>query len=112
MIDIIDLENSKKRIVYKEENQEIGEIIIEDVIDVINIVDVSVKEENIRQGIASKMFDYLFDMYRLRSIRFMLEVRKDNLPAINLYKKFGFRQIYVRRKYYKDQDGIIMEAIR
>lgn len=112
MIDIIDLNFSQKRIVYKKDDIVAGYIVIEDVIEVINIVDVFVEEGYRRKGIASKLIDYVFDMYRMRNIRFMLEVRKDNIPALNLYKKYGFKQIYVRRKYYKDEDGIIMEARR
>lgn len=38
-----------------------------------------------------------------------LEVRKDNDPAIHLYEKFGFKKVAVRKKYYNDVDGILME---
>ena len=31
-----------------------------------------------------------------------LEVRKSNLEAINFYKKYNFKQIGVRKDYYKD----------
>ncbi len=112
MIDIKDLDFSKKRVFYVSDGDEVGYVIIEDVGEVINIIDVFVYEGYRKRGVASKLLSYIFDMYRIRNIRFMLEVRKDNLLAINLYKKFGFKQIYVRRKYYKNEDGIIMEAIR
>ena len=39
-----------------------------------------------------------------------LEVRKSNVVAQNLYLKFGFKQVAVRRKYYENtEDAIIME---
>ncbi len=39
-----------------------------------------------------------------------LEVRESNLPAINLYKKFLFESIGVRKNYYQDnsENAIIM----
>lgn len=33
-----------------------------------------------------------------------LEVRYNNIPAINLYKKFKFNQIGIRKKYYQDHN--------
>ncbi len=38
-----------------------------------------------------------------------LEVKKDNYQAIHLYEKNGFRKIAIRKSYYKDTDGILME---
>lgn len=109
MIDIIDLDFSKKRVEYSIEGDVLGYVIIEDVGDVINIIDVLVADAYRRRGIATKLFNYIFDMYRFNNIRFMLEVRKENAAAKKLYDKLGFKQIYVRRKYYKNEDGIIME---
>lgn len=39
--------------------------------------------------------------------RLLLEVRESNLKAISLYKKWQFRQIALRKKYYRgvDQQG-------
>ncbi len=42
--------------------------------------------------------------------RMMLEVRKSNVPAQELYKKFGFNEISVRKGYYNGEDAIIMEV--
>ena len=38
-----------------------------------------------------------------------LEVRISNEIARNLYKKFGFREVALRKFYYGDEDGILME---
>lgn len=38
-----------------------------------------------------------------------LEVKKDNIPAIKLYKKFGFKEVAIREGYYNGIDGILME---
>ena len=39
-----------------------------------------------------------------------LEVRAGNIPAISLYKKTGFTQVSVRKKYYQDnhEDALLM----
>ena len=42
-------------------------------------------------------------------INITLEVRKSNEIARNLYKKFGFREVAIRKFYYGDEDGILME---
>lgn len=38
-----------------------------------------------------------------------LEVRVDNNRAINLYRKYGFKDVIIRKDYYgKDEDALIM----
>ena len=37
-----------------------------------------------------------------------LEVATKNIPALNLYEKFGFEVIHVRKNYYKDDDAYLM----
>ena len=44
-----------------------------------------------------------------RVVNITLEVRKSNKIAIHLYKKFGFREVAIRKYYYGDEDGILME---
>ncbi len=41
--------------------------------------------------------------------RIFLEVNAENTPANSLYKKIGFKEIAVRKKYYGDDDAIIYE---
>lgn len=40
-----------------------------------------------------------------------LEVRSGNETAINLYKKYGFEERAIRKKYYQGEDGILMEKV-
>ena len=110
MINVLTLEYSKIKVIYKIDEEEVGFILLENTIDVINIVDVFVKEKYRRKGIACKMFKYIFEMYKDRKVKYMWEVREDNIKAYNLYIKLGFKKIYVRKKYYKTSDAIIMEA--
>ncbi len=107
MIEEKDLGNYKKRISYSLDNIEVAYIEIEEVIDTMNIIDVCTLEEYRRRGIMELLFSYVTCKYR--DYRFMLEVRIDNEPAINLYKKFGFKVIHKRKNYYKECDALIME---
>ena len=42
-------------------------------------------------------------------VNITLEVRVSNEIARNLYKRFGFREVALRKLYYGDEDGILME---
>ena len=41
-----------------------------------------------------------------------LEVRESNIPALSLYKKFGFEELGIRKKFYEHpvEDAIIMKV--
>ena len=38
-----------------------------------------------------------------------LEVSSTNIGALTLYKKCNFKEVGIRKKYYKDSDAIIMK---
>ena len=61
-------------------------------------------------GIGKKLLSYLVVIgINNHVINITLEVRKSNEVARNLYKKFGFREVALRKFYYGDEDGILME---
>lgn len=39
-----------------------------------------------------------------------LEVRASNVEAIGLYRSLGFREVAMRRRYYVDEDALVMLA--
>lgn len=43
------------------------------------------------------------------AVKIFLEVRSENVPAVKLYEKHGFRHISTRRGYYGDDDALIYE---
>ncbi|MCI8411055.1 MAG: ribosomal protein S18-alanine N-acetyltransferase [Clostridia bacterium] len=80
--------------------------IILDESDIMNIV---TKKNYRNKGIGSLLLENLITIsnnLNLNSIT--LEVNEENMPAIRLYEKFGFRHLGVRKNYYKDKNGIIM----
>lgn len=55
------------------------------------------------QGIGSALLTELVDEARRRGAEdVLLEVRADNPRAQQLYRRFGFEQIHVRPRYYRD----------
>lgn len=76
-----------------------------------HITNVAVKpgfrNRKIGKGIIGVMIDFTSDE---GIAHHTLEVSKSNIPAINLYEKFGFRIEGVRKNYYQNngEDALIM----
>lgn len=92
---------------YKENNINKGFIHIQNGLDIIDLLNIIVKPEYQNQGIGSVLLKYIIDNKQDKKI--MLEVRSKNINAIKLYQKYDFKIINIRKKYYKDDDAIIME---
>jgi ribosomal-protein-alanine N-acetyltransferase len=64
-----------------------------------------------RRHVGERLLVALIEQARRRGARWLtLEVRKSNLIAQALYKKYGFREVHVRKRYYTDngEDALIM----
>ena len=61
-----------------------------------------------KQGLGKKLLTKILDkFYDYNAV--YLEVRKSNMAAISLYKKFAFEELYVRENYYSNnEDAIVM----
>ena len=66
-----------------------------------------VKEKYRRQNIAYRLLSYIINNYNYENIT--LEVNINNIKAINLYQKLGFKIIATRPNYYNGVDGYLME---
>lgn len=76
-----------------------------------HVTNVAVHPEFRRNGIGAKLMEELILIARKENIaRMTLEVRKSNIPAKELYLKFGFKVEGIRKGYYADngEDAIIM----
>jgi len=77
-----------------------------------HILDLAVRPGLRRRGIATWLFERVMDMLRDAYVGgAFLEVRKSNKAAIRLYRKFGFKESYERKKYYGDEDALVMTLI-
>lgn len=59
-------------------------------------------------GIGSKLLEELIKKAEEVSSLITLEVNEENKPAIHLYEKYGFKLLGKRKKYYKNNDALIM----
>ena len=105
--------NDKNYLCYVAENNEnvVGYINLLVVDDVAEIINISVLNDFRKKGVGTKLID--FSIKYLIENKFsgvMLEVNEENLPAISLYDKMGFKKIHIRKKYYEGKyDAIIMK---
>lgn len=83
------------------------------ILDEAHITTIAVDPRYRRQSIGERLLVALIDEAMRRGARWMtLEVRKSNMAAQSLYRKYGFRDIGIRRGYYSDnrEDAIVMWA--
>ncbi|MGM9882224.1 MAG: ribosomal protein S18-alanine N-acetyltransferase [Bacilli bacterium] len=99
-----------KTIEYIENSNVIGYLKYSLIYDRIEIDNIYVEEKYRMQGIGNKLMSYLISKaIENRVVNITLEVRISNEIARNLYKKFGFREVAIRKYYYGDEDAILME---
>lgn len=105
-----ELENGKsKYFVAKQENEIVGFAGILLIIDQINIMNIVVKKDKRNFGIGSLLLEEIIRYSKIHNATSItLEVNEKNIPAIKLYKKYGFKQVGLRRKYYNNEDNAIL----
>jgi [ribosomal protein S18]-alanine N-acetyltransferase len=93
----------------EESGQLIGYLVCARYDDVWHLMNVAVRPEHRRRGVATELIERLFEEAG-EGARFTLEVRVSNGPAIEMYRRFGFRSAGRRRRYYHDngEDALIM----
>lgn len=72
---------------------------------------VAVAPNKRQRGIGYRLLDYAVKTSKGQGLeRLFLEVRSRNIPAIKLYTAYGFKEIGIRKNYYKDpqDDAIVM----
>jgi len=78
-----------------------------------HLTSIAVREEYHRQGIGELLFIHIIDLAtELNASIITLEVRASNTAALNLYDKYDFIQVGLRRGYYTDdrEDAVLMTA--
>lgn len=92
-------------------NKVVGFAGIKIVLDTADIMNIAVKEDYRRQGIATLLLNNILDICNEKNIKTInLEVNEENFSAIQLYQKFGFKENGRRKKYYNNKfDAILMK---
>lgn len=79
-----------------------------------HILKISVHPDFRRIGIATQLLEHALIFLKLHGCeRVFLEVRAGNVPALELYRKFGFEEVRRRLSYYRNpvEDAIEMRLI-
>ena len=99
-----------KVLVYENEEKVIGFITATDLKETCDILSVVVDPEYRGQLVASNLIDYLISELDENLVLITLEVDSKNKAAINLYDKFGFEIVNVRKHYYPNGDDAYLMA--
>ncbi len=79
------------------------------VLDEFHLGNIAIMNQKRRGGRGRLLLQEILDQaYRQGCRMASLEVRASNEPAIELYKAFGFRPIAIRKKYYQNEDALVM----
>lgn len=100
-----------KVLVYDDEEIK-GFLLYTELEESVDIIDIVVKKEYRRHRIASCLLDYMFSELKDSVKVLTLEVRISNKGAIELYKKFGFEVVNVRKKYYDNKEDAYLMGRR
>lgn len=91
----------------KEGQDILGFLAVQEMVDELEILQIAVRTDVQRQGIAGRLLDCLAPF----SGAVFLEVRASNQPAKRLYERYGFIEIGRRKGYYHSPvgDAIVMK---
>ncbi len=109
---IYDIENNPftNYYIYRIEGKIVAYINYQVMYERSELININVLEEFQNKGIASLLMEYMFrDLKNKNTLDITLEVRIDNIKAINLYKKYDFKEVSIRKGYYQGIDGILMK---
>ena len=80
-------------------------------IDFYELETIVVDKDYRRKGLASNLLNFFLKNYGKIKDAIFLEVAINNESAINLYRKYGFEIVNIRKKYYNDIDAYVMKKV-
>ena len=106
------IKNDKYIVLVNEDNETVdGFLIVFKNIDCYEIEFIIVDESKRHKHIATNILNYFFEHFTKTGDVILLEVASNNDKAINLYKKFAFETINIRKKYYNGIDAYVMKKV-
>lgn len=95
-----------------EQNNIVGYAGIWQPIDEAHITNIVTKKDKRRNKIGTRMLEELIKIAKEKKLKdITLEVNVNNIPAINLYKKYNFKEVGIRKKYYNNTDDAIIMTL-
>ena len=100
--------NFNLNLVCRSNNKIIGYFFSKNMKNEYHVLNFALKKNYQHRGYGKLFFNIIINEYILDGSVF-LEVKRSNLSAINFYKKFNFKELGFKKKYYSDgEDAIIM----
>lgn len=100
-----------KKVLVAKEKDVVGYVLFNQILDEAEIYKIVVSKDFRNKQIAYNLIEFLIKELKLRDVsKVFLEVRENNIPARNLYKKCGFVEIRKIVDYYNKpkENGIMM----
>lgn len=90
----------------KESGETLGFTIVQPVVDEAHLLNICVRTDMQGQGYGRKILDHIIEFANSRSsVLIVLEVRRSNQRAQQLYLRAGFNERSVRKDYYPAKKG-------
>jgi ribosomal-protein-alanine N-acetyltransferase len=112
--DIISILNSKTMHAYllHKKNDPIGFAMFQCVADEAEIITLGIAPNHQKKGRGQILLNQILSKLHLLKVKkLFLEVREDNTKAIKLYQVFNFQKTGTRSKYYRTQNGKLIDAL-
>ena len=101
--------NNSMYLVLRYENEIVSFGGIKIILDEADIMNIVTKKDKRNQGFAKFLLNELITIAEEQNCKTItLEVDENNLPAINLYKDFDFKEVGKRKNYYKNGNTAIL----
>lgn len=103
------LQTSEFYLIYEQINQKetlVGFIIIQNINMECELIKIAIKKEFQNEGFGYAAMNQIIEQVNFE--KFFLEVHEDNIPAMSLYIKLGFKMMYTRSNYYQDGKGAVI----
>ena len=103
------------QLVMEFDHQVIAFAIVWIILDECHLANIAVHTDFRRIGVAEILLNKVIQIARERNCKkIMLEVRQSNEPAIQLYNKYRFEKVGMRKNYYHDgfmrqEDAVLMD---
>lgn len=108
-VDLFNLDTFTKIYVYEVDKKVVGFINFSVIYDRAELNYIYIDKDYRGNNYASILLEFLIDeCNKKRCSNITLEVSKNNIGGIKLYKKYGFEEKAIRKNYYKGVDGILM----
>ena len=83
------------------------------IFDEMHVNKIAVTESERRRGIAEELMDRCFNFAREHGVEIIsLEVRQSNIGAQEFYRQLEFESVYIRPRYYPDNEAAVVMTKR